>query len=89
MKKVMLLLVVIVGMTSCNDSKSVKQSKKEMLISASEMSSLNYDVTIKAYLINHNTDVISFEALDSIRKVSDKRCNGIISDGVDKVYKKK
>jgi hypothetical protein len=86
MKKVMLLLVVMFGMMSCNDSESVKQSKKEMLIASSEMSSLNYDVTIKTYLINHNTDVISFEVLDSIRKVSDKRCDSIISSGVDKVY---
>ncbi len=82
----MLLLVVMFGMMSCNDSESVKQSKKEMLIASSEMSSLNYDVTIKTYLINHNTDVISFEVLDSIRKVSDKRCDSIISSGVDKVY---
>ena len=86
MKKVMLLLVVMFGIMSCNNSDSVKQSKKEMLISTSEMSSLNYGVTIKTYLINHNTDSISFKVLDSIRKVSDKRCDSIISDGVDKVY---
>jgi hypothetical protein len=88
MKKVMLLLVVMFGMMSCNNSESAKQAKVDLLTSASEMSSLNYTVTMRKYLIKHNTDVISFRVLDSLRHVSDKRCDSIISDGVDEVYER-
>jgi hypothetical protein len=87
MKKVMLLLVVMFGMMSCNNSESVKQGKIDLLISTSELSSLNYTVEIKRYMVKHQVNTIEFKILDSIRKVSDKRCDSIISDGVDKVYK--
>lgn len=86
MKKVILLLVVMFGMMSCNNSENIKQRKIDLLTSASEMSSLNYTVTMRKYLIKHNTDVISFRVLDSLRHVSDKRCDSILSSGVEKVY---
>ena len=88
MKKVMLLFVVMFGMMSCNNSESVKQGKIDLLISASELSSLNYNVEIKRYMVKHQVNTIDFETLDSLRKVSDKRCNSILSSGVNKVYKK-
>lgn len=88
MKKVMLLLVVMFGMVSCNNSKSVKQGKIDLLISASELSSVSYSVEIKRYMVKHKVNTIEFETLDSIREVSDKRCDSILSSGVDKVYRK-
>ena len=86
MKKVMLLLVVMFGMMSCNDSKSAEQSKLDLLVTTADLSSLSYNVEIKRYLIKHQTNEISFKTLDSIRKISDKKCDSILSSGVEKVY---
>jgi hypothetical protein len=83
MKKVILLLVAMFGMVSFYNSVSPKQSKLDLLTSASEMSSLNYTVTMRKYLIKHNTDVISFRVLDSLRHVSDKRCDSILSRSIN------
>ena len=47
MKKVMLLLVVMFGMMSCNNSESIKQGKIDLLISTSKLSSVSYNVEIK------------------------------------------
>jgi hypothetical protein len=88
MKKVMLLLVVMFGMMSCNNSDSVKQAKLDLLTATSRLSSLNYNVEIKRYMVKHQVNTIEFKILDSIRKVSDKRCDSILSSGVDKVYRK-
>jgi hypothetical protein len=87
MKKVMLLLVVMFGMMSCNNSDSIKQAKLDLLTATSRLSSLNYNVEIKRYMVKHQVNTIEFKILDSIRKVSDKRCDSILSSGVDKVYK--
>ena len=86
MKKVILLLVVMFGMMSCNNSENTKQRKIDLLISASELSSVSYNVVIKQYLIKHQTNEISFKTLDSLRKISDKKCDSILSSGVKKVY---
>ena len=83
----MLLLVVMFGMMSCNNSDSVKQAKLDLLTATSRLSSLNYNVEIKRYMVKHQVNTIEFKILDSIRKVSDKRCDSILSSGVDKVYK--
>ena len=84
----MLLLVVMFGMMSCNNSDSVKQAKLDLLTATSRLSSLNYNVEIKRYMVKHQVNTIEFKILDSIRKVSDKRCDSILSSGVDKVYRK-
>lgn len=86
MKKVMLLLVVMFGMMSCNDSKSTQQSKLGLLKSASVLSSTSYNVKIKEYLIDNKTNVISFKVLDSINRESDKYCDSILSNAVGKTY---
>ena len=85
MKKVMLILVVF-GIMSCNNSESVKQGKIDLLNSSSQLSSSNYCVEIKRYMINNTTNTIRFKTLDSIKKISDKRCDSLISYGVNKVY---
>ena len=83
----MLLFVVMFGMMSCNNSDSVKQGKIDLLISTSKLSSVSYNVEIKRYMVKHQVNTIDFETLDSIKEVSDKRCDSILSSGVDKVYK--
>jgi len=88
MKKVILGLVVMFGMMSCNNSKSVQQSKLDLLVTTAEFSSLSYNVEVKRYLIKHQTNEISFKTLDSLRKISDKKCDSILSSGVKKVYRK-
>jgi hypothetical protein len=88
MKKVMLLFVVMFGMMSCNNSDSVKQAKLDLLTATSRLSSLNYNVEIKRYMVKHQVNTIEFKILDSIRKVSDKRCDSILKSGVNKVYRK-
>lgn len=87
MKKVMLLLVVMFGVMSCNNFENIKQRKLDLLTATSQLSSLNYNVEIKRYMVKHQVNTIEFKTLDSIRKVSDKRCDSILSSGVDKVYK--
>jgi hypothetical protein len=86
MKKVILLFVVMFGIVSCNNSDKFKQGKLDLLTTTSRLSSLSYNVEIQRYIIKHQVNTIKFKTLDSIRKVSDKRCDSIISDGVDKVY---
>ena len=83
----MLLFVVMFGMMSCNNSDSVKQGKIDLLISTSKLSSVSYNVEIKRYMVKHQVNTIEFKILDSIRKVSDKRCDSILKSGVNKVYK--
>jgi len=46
MKKVILGLVVMFGMMSCNNSKSVQQSKLDLLVTTAEFSSLSYNVEV-------------------------------------------
>ena len=79
----MLLLVVMFGMMSCNNSENTKQSRLGLLRSASILSSTSYNVKIKQYLIDNNTNVISFKALDSLNQESDKYCDSILSRSIN------
>lgn len=87
MKKVILLLVVMFGMVSCNNSEKNKQAKLDLLKTASELSSNSYQVEMIRYMVNNKTDSIGYEALDSIKNISDKKCDSILSYGFEKVYK--
>lgn len=86
MKKVILGLVVMFGIMSCNDSENVRQSKLGLLRSASMLSSIRYNTKIKEYLIDNKTNVISFKVLDSLNRESDKYCDSILSNAVNKTY---
>jgi hypothetical protein len=85
MKKI-LLGFLILGMFGCNNS-DYKNNKKELLNSAVSVSSSSYSVKIKQYLIENDTNVISFKVLDSIKIESDKYCDSIVSLVAEKVYK--
>jgi hypothetical protein len=85
MKKI-LLGFLILGMFGCNNS-DYKNNKKELLNSAVSVSSSSYSVKIKQYLIENDTNVISFKVLDSIKLESDKYCDSIVSLVAEKVYK--
>jgi hypothetical protein len=85
MKKVILLLVVIFGMVSCNRSKEVKEARLELLNSAAHLSSLSYSVEVKRYMVKHKTNTISFKSLDSLKVISDKKCNNIMLSVVEKI----
>lgn len=83
MKKI-LLGVLILGMVGCNSDKV--KAKTELCSTVSKMSSVNFSNNIKIYLISHPTKELEFKVLDSIREVSDKKTDSIISDVVKKVY---
>lgn len=82
-----LLALLMLTLFSCNYSNmDAKQAKKELLCSTAALSSLNYEVKIKKYLIKNRNGIINFKALDSIKTVSDKECDSIVSEAVNKTY---
>ena len=85
MKKVILLLVVIFGMVSCHSSKEVKEARLGLLNSVNHLSSLSYSVEVKRYMVIHKTNTISFKSLDSLKVISDKKCNNIMLSVVEKI----
>lgn len=86
MKKVLALIVIMFGLISCEFSNNRKEQKRSLLVTASHLSSTSYHVEIEKYLIKHHTNTVRFETLDSIRKVSDKRCDSILSISVTEIY---
>lgn len=86
MKKI-LLGFLILGMVSCNNSEKDKQAKLDLLKTVSEFSSNYYQVEMIRYMVNNKTDSIGYEALDSIKNISDKKCDSILSYSFEKVYK--
>jgi hypothetical protein len=85
MKKVILLLVVIFGMVSCHSSKEVKESQLKLLNTTARVSSLKYLIEIEKYMVKHKTNTISLKSLDSIKLISDKRCETVILSAVEKI----
>lgn len=85
MKKFVILLSLIT-LFGCDNSE-MKKGRKELLSSAGSISSLNYGIEIKKYLIKHDTTSISFDVLDSLRIVSTQRCDTIFSEMIENVYK--
>ena len=83
MKRI-LLGVLILGMVGCTNDKI--KTKTELYSQVSKMSSINFSNNIKLYLISHPGKDLEFNTLDSIRDVSNKKTDSIISDVVKKVY---
>lgn len=77
MEKVILVLVIVLGMMSCNKSE-YRNNHLELLKSTSKLSSLSYNVTIRKYLKSHNTNCLSNKVLDSLEIVSNKECDSIL-----------
>jgi hypothetical protein len=75
-------------MVSCNRSKEAKEAKEarlELLNSAAHLSSLSYSVEVKRYMVIHKTNTISIKSLDSLKVISDKKCNNIMLSVVEKI----
>lgn len=85
MKKILLLLSLMT-LFGC-DKSEIKNERKGLLSSAGSISSLNYGIEIKKYLIKHDTTSISFDVLDSLRIVSNQRCDTIFSETIENAYK--
>lgn len=83
-----ILLLLMLSLLSCGNDVEKKHDRKRLLHAVTDLSSLNYSVKIKKYLIKHNTNTISFAALDSIKVISDKECDTIMSTGVNIIYDK-
>ena len=78
---------LILGMVSRNHREKDKQAKLDLLKTVSEFSSNYYQVEMIRYMVNNKTDSIGYEALDSIKNISDKKCDSILSCSFEKVYK--
>lgn len=86
MKKILILLTLSLLFISCDSNSERINTKIELLKQPSHLSSLNYNVEIKKYLIKHKTNEINVKSLDSLLILSDNKCDSIITDIVKKNY---
>lgn len=86
MKKILILLTLSILFVSCDSNSERINNKIELFKQPSHLSSLNYNIEIKKYLIKHRTNEISVDVLDSLLVLSDTKCDSIITDIVKKNY---